>query len=232
MRRVRILEIGDMQNGFMREDGNLYVGGAHAIIAPANDFLQQLPGSAFDLTLIVQDTHFREAYPHSEEGRTFPIHCEYGTRDWELAVTVPDLPKTRYLMKDRYSMWSDPVPGAIPPGDPARQRAYGHRFQIVDDPRGPTESTPRDEYLGAIGLGRAAADVDVTVIGVASDYCIRYAVEGWLARGARVTILSDLTKGIAKETGEVIAEDRFRPYADGRLRSVESAAFLEELATR
>ncbi|MEN6343558.1 MAG: isochorismatase family protein [Methanospirillum sp.] len=225
---MRILQIGDMQNGFTREDGNLYVAGAREIIAPANEFLRRV-GGAFDLALIVQDTHFAETYGDSAESEAFPLHCEYGTRDWELSVAVPALPNTRYLLKDTYSMWNDGEPASRP--NDARQRAaYELLFQVVDDPLAPTERTSRDEFLRAIGLGGDEADVEVAMLGVAADYCVRFAMEGWLARGARVTVLSDLTRGIEKEAEQVLEEERYRAYGDGRLRSVESAEFLRDLA--
>ncbi|MEN6518943.1 MAG: hypothetical protein ABFC38_12325 [Methanospirillum sp.] len=230
MRSVRILEIGDMQNCFTREDGNLYVEGSREIVAPTNEFLERIGPGAFDLTLIVQDTHFPEAYRDSEESETFPIHCEYGTRDWELSVVVPPMPNTRYLLKDTYTMWSEDVRRTVRIDDPGRRAAYGMLFQVVDDPRAPTERTPRDDFLRAVGLGGGGIDVEVTMLGVASDYCVRYAMEGWLARGARVTILHDLTRGIEKEMREVLAEDRYRQYADGRVRAVASGDLLRELA--
>ena len=36
----------------------------------------------------------------------------------------------------------------------------------------------------------------VDVIGVASDYCVKYAVDGLLARGYEVNVIKELTKGI------------------------------------
>lgn len=226
---MRILQIGDMQNGFTREDGSLYVAGAREIIAPANEFLERVGGS-YDLVLIVQDTHFSETYRDSEESETFPLHCEYGTRDWEVSVAVPALPNTRYLLKDTYSMWSDGAQ-ASRPTDSGQRAAYEMLFHIVDDPMAPMERTPRDAFLRAIGLGGGGAEVEVTLLGVASDYCVRFAMEGWLARGARVTVLDDLTRGIEKETRQVLAEERYRAYGDGRLRPVESAELLRELAS-
>ncbi|MEI6842596.1 MAG: hypothetical protein WCK53_15105, partial [Methanomicrobiales archaeon] len=105
MRTIRILDIGDMQNGFLQQDGSLSIRGSHSIIPPANAFLQAAQDGLFDHTFVVMDTHFAEEYAWSEESREFPIHCEYGTRDWELAVDVTGLPHIRYLMKNRFSMW-------------------------------------------------------------------------------------------------------------------------------
>lgn len=230
MNRIKILEIGDMQNGFTREDGNLYVPGAKDLISPANEFLRRVGNDVFDLVLVVLDTHFREEYRESEEARQFPLHCEYGTRDWELSIALPGLRNTRYLMKNNFSMWADPVQRALSFTDPAKKVAYENLFHILDDPRDPTERTPRDEFLDAINPGGASAEIEVILMGVASDYCNRYSMEGWLSLGARVTILQDLTKGIGKETHEILSEDRYRRVVPDRLRAIGWKDYLREPA--
>ncbi|WP_332448727.1 cysteine hydrolase family protein [Methanoculleus sp.] len=226
---MKILQIGDMQNGFTREDGNLYVRGASEIIAPANDFLRRVRDGIFDRTFVILDTHFAEEYSRSEEGRVFPIHCEYGTKDWELSIDVSGLPNKWYLTKNRFDMWSKNLPGDTSFNDPGRKIAYDTLFHFIGNPHEPREKIAREEYLRAISPGRGPAGIEVTLFGVASDYCNRYAMEGWLERGASVTIIRDLTKGIEKETSQVLNEPQYRRYK-GRLRAVDSVDYLEELA--
>ena len=48
---------------------------------------------------------------------------------------------------------------------------------------------------------------DVTVVGVAADYCVRWAVEGLIARGFRVTVQAYLTRGIVRQIDSVAAEE-------------------------
>lgn len=228
MRMIRILDIGDMQNGFLQEDGSLSIRGAHAIIAPAGAFLKTAGHGLFDHTFVVMDTHFAEEYALSEESRQFPLHCEYGTRDWELAVDIAGLPDIRYLMKNRFSMWAEQEVSGARFGDPRRKSAYGNLFRFIDDLHQPRESTGRDEYIRAISPGQDCSRLDVTLIGVAADYCNRYALEGWLARGAHVTILGDLTRGINKEWPEVLAEEQYRCHGLDRVRVISSREFLQE----
>jgi nicotinamidase/pyrazinamidase len=228
VRTIRILDIGDMQNGFLQQDGSLYIRGSHTIIPPANAFLQVARDGLFDHTFIVMDTHFAEGYARSEESRQFPIHCEYGTRDWELAVDVSGLPNIRYLMKNQFSMWEKNEASGVRIADPQRRMAYENLFRFVSDPCHPRESTGRDEYISAISPGRDTSALDVTLLGVAADYCNRYAMEGWLACGARVTILGDLTRGIHKEWPEVLAEEQYRCHGFGRVRVISSKEFLHE----
>jgi nicotinamidase-related amidase len=230
MNRVSILQIGDMQNGFIQEDGNLHVPGAENLIEPANGFLRQVSGDVFDLILIVLDTHFKEEYYETQESPQFPIHCEYDTWDWELALDLKGAPNIRYMMKNNFSMWINPGKRALQCTDPVKKCVYNNLYHILDDPHTPSECIPRDEFLKAFFPGSLAAEVDITLFGVASDYCNRYSMEGWLSRGASVTILQDLTKGIEKETPLVLAEEQYRRYIPERLRAVESAQYLREVA--
>jgi nicotinamidase/pyrazinamidase len=228
VRTIRILDIGDMQNGFLQEDGSLSIRGARAIIAPAEAFLKAAGHGLFDHTFVVMDTHFAEEYAGSEESRQFPLHCEYGTRDWELAVGVDGLPNIRYLMKNRFSMWAEKEESGARFGDPQRRTAYENLFRFIDNPHRPRESTCRDEYIRSISPGQDSSRLDITLMGVAADYCNRYAMEGWLARRARVTILGDLTRGIDKEWPEVLEEAQYRCHSSRRVRVISSQEFLEE----
>jgi nicotinamidase/pyrazinamidase len=228
MTPVRILDIGDMQNGFLQPDGRLSIPGAHEIIGPASAFLRAAAESGlFDHTFVVMDTHFSEAYSHSAESRQFPIHCEYGTRDWELAVDVAGLPNLRYLMKNQFSMWLERDGSGTGISDPVRKAAYENLYRFVEDPHDPRAGVLRDKYLRDILHGGTCAAPEVTLFGVAADFCNRYAMEGWVARGARVTILGDLTRGIGKEWPDVLAEERYRSIGPRSVRVMSSGEFLE-----
>ena len=229
MRAVRILDIGDMQNGFLRPDGKLSIPGADGIIGPANAFLEAAAKAAlFDHTLVVMDTHFPGEYPGSEESRQFPIHCEYGSRDWEPAIRIPALPDIRYLMKNRFDMWRERGESAALIHDPVRSAAYANLYHFVADPRHPRDGIPRDAFLRSISPGGNTRAPEVTLFGVAADFCNRYAMEGWVARGARVTILGDLTRGIAREWPEVLAEEQYCATGPGHVRIITAEEFLEE----
>jgi len=229
MNTVKILTIGDMQNGFTREDGNLYVRGACEIISPTNQFLRQVKNGIFDYVIIIQDTHFSEEYYQTEEGKIFPIHCEYGTNDWELAIDISNLSNIHYLMKNQFNMWGQKKETKISFSCLERKKAYDNLFHVVDNPHNPSGKTPRNDFIRAISPDHNAANIEVTMVGVASDYCNRYSMEGWLERGARVTIIQDLTKGIEKETPEIVDENKYQKYKNNRLRAVNSDQFLTEV---
>lgn len=46
----------------------------------------------------------------------------------------------------------------------------------------------------------------VYIMGVASDFCVKYAIKGYLDRGYYVTVLKDLCCGINKQIDEVVKE--------------------------
>jgi len=62
----------------------------------------------------------------------------------------------------------------------------------------------RDRFFDAL---RAKGVDEVVVIGVAADFCVRWAVEGLIARGFRVTIPAELTRGIARQIDAVAAQE-------------------------
>lgn len=48
-------------------------------------------------------------------------------------------------------------------------------------------------------------NTDVYVMGVASDFCVKYAIKGYLDRGYSVNVLQDLCRGINKQIDEVVS---------------------------
>ena len=44
-------------------------------------------------------------------------------------------------------------------------------------------------------------------MGVAADYCVRWAVEGLIERGFRIAVIPSLTRGIARPMENVAAEE-------------------------
>lgn len=217
-----------MQKSFIRQEGNLYIPGSEDLIVRTNEFLRAVKDGIFDFTFIIMDTHFPEEYSRTEESKMFPIHCEYGTDDWELAIDVCDLPNRYYLTKNQFNMWSERRLPDIPFQDMKRKSAYDNLFSFVDDIIEPTMVVTRDEFITGISPGNDTANIDVVLIGVASDYCNYYSMEGWLQGGASVTIIDDLTKGIAKETPQIIREYHVKNQISSGLRSLSSSDFLQE----
>ena len=237
----KILDIVDMQVDFMRRDGKLAVAGADALIQRTNDFFRALPRGAFDLALFKYDTHFADEYPQSPESQSFPdIHCEYGTEGWSLAVDDGALAgkmPVRYMTKNTFNMWeNNPLSDAakLKFANGTEARAYGNLYHVSEDRAVVEAGTLRDEFMKALRLGEE--EVEVTLIGVASDFCVHDAVLGYLQRGARVNIVEDLVKGIGTpvpgrapsgDIADVLRLEAFRPYVEsGKVRLVKARDVL------
>lgn len=262
----RILDIVDASKGFMKQGCDLPIGanqeGAEELIAPTNELLAALKPGSVDVVLFKLDTHFGVEYPLTEESKSFPLHSEYGTEGWELAVDpslVDEKIPVRFMTKNTFDMWdSNPVAlddllahhgvnsfEKLPFKRDEERAVYKNLFHVTDDPRCIKPGVPRDEFLKDVGPG-----TEVVLCGVASNFCDADAMYGYLVRGAQVTVLRDLVKGIPIGEGlrqtllevegidrtvggtieEVLETERFRPFVEaGLLRLETSAEFLNRV---
>jgi nicotinamidase/pyrazinamidase len=180
---MRFAIVVDMQRDFVMADGALPVPGADAIVAPIAAWLAALRADEVAGVLFTADTHVPAVYALSDEAKEFPPHCEVGTPGWALMVDPgavdPAIPCYR-LEKGVFDMWAEP--------DLTLTRIGGD--QAID----------RDAFFMSL---RAAGIDAVEVVGVAADYCVRWAVEGLLARGFSVTVPAGLTRGIDRSIDAV-----------------------------
>ncbi len=225
------LDVVDMQQGFMDAKGTLALSEIGDLRERANRFFSQIPSNLFEFVLFKMDTHFEEEYKRSPESEEFPFHCGFDTFDWQLAVD-PSLLETReirtwFLLKNRFDFWQDTalISAPISLEDARESAAYQTLFSVIEDLQ---FSQKRELILRDAFFKRYPPnECEVYLMGVASDYCNRYAMEGYLQRGYRVTILEDLTCGIALQTGDVIAEECYATYrSSGKLRVMNSSSLL------
>ncbi len=177
----------DMQRDFVAADGALPVPGAEEIVAPMRNWLAGLRPEETAGVLFTFDTHVPEVYAVSEEAKQFPPHCVKGTSGWELVVdpgAVDPAIATWRLEKGVFDMWAEPA--------------------LMIESIGSGETVDREAFFS--GLFRGEID-EVIVVGVAADYCVRWAVEGLTERGFRVTVPAWLTRGIARPISQVAAEE-------------------------
>jgi nicotinamidase/pyrazinamidase len=201
---ARFVVVVDTQWDFMAGEGALSVAGAAALVAPMQAWLAALKPEETAGVLFTFDTHFVETYAASPEAAVFPIHCVRGTQGWgnmlDVALVDAAIPAWR-IEKGVFDMWAEP----------------GLAIEDARDSDRPT--TPREEFFAGLA---ASGVTDVTVIGVAADYCVRWAVEGLIARGFAVTVPAGLTRGIERQIEAVAAED----FAGARL-VVQRTEFAE-----
>lgn len=68
---------------------------------------------------------------------------------------------------------------------------------------------------------------DVYLAGVLSDVCVSEALNGLLKRGANVVVLEDLCMGAKFQTGDILKNEKYRPFIEkGKLKSITSAQFF------
>lgn len=183
----KVVVVVDTQADFMDPDGALAVAGADALAAPMAEWLASLAPEDTAAVLFTFDTHFADTYPSLPEAQQFPIHCVRETPGWQNVldpeVVDPAIPTYR-LEKGVFAMWEEP----------------GLRVEPMRE----GVSADRDAFFRDL---RAHGVEDAVVIGVAADYCVRWAIDGLVERGFRVTVPQALTRGIARPIEQVVAED-------------------------
>jgi len=186
----------DTQKDFMTAQGALGVAGAEGLVEPMNAWLAALDPRDTAGVLFTFDTHEPEIYAGSIEAEAFPIHCVRGSDGWanllDAALVDPVIPLWR-IEKGVFDMWAE-------------------QGLEIEDARGlQVAPIPREPFFANL---KASGVDEVTVIGVAADYCVRWAIDGLIARGFAVTVPAALTRGIERQIETVAAQD----FAGARLQ--------------
>jgi nicotinamidase/pyrazinamidase len=199
----KFLVVVDTQYDFMMPDGALYVPSAEEIIVPGIKFLANLDPEEYEGVLFTFDTHEHDSWETFEESKTFPIHCVKGTNGWmnvfNPAIIHSDI-SICSLEKNVFSMWEEPLIDLV---------CVVTKDNI--DPNPITNVYPNPGSIAKITydrdgffdhIQRMGIDI-IEVMGVASDYCVKWAVDGLVKRGFPVVVKDELCRGIgatAKET--------------------------------
>lgn len=73
-------------------------------------------------------------------------------------------------------------------------------------------------------------DKEVYLCGLLSDICVQQGMDGFLRRGAKVTVLEDLCQGAVRQIPEIISEPKYgRLLEEGRLRHITGAQFFRSI---
>lgn len=250
-KKARILDIVDFQHGFVVEGSDLPVPNAEETIAPAQNFLDNLPRNAFAAALFKYDTHFSGEYAHSPESQSFPnIHCEWGTQGWQLLLDTTALNnKTTvyYMAKNTFDMWDkSPVDIEKITFKSDKERAvYENLYHFTQDPLCVKKGLHRSSFFENFKrlYGKFYREIEVVMFGHASDFCVHDAIKGYLDLGMNVVVLEDLCRGIglgeaANDMGraptghirDVATLPIFKAaYESGRLRILTSEEYMAEL---
>ena len=199
---MEALIIVDVQNDFV-EGGTLAVPGGREVI-PVIDALQR----GFGLVVATQDWHpadhasFAANHPgkqpydridlHGLPQTLWPVHCVQGTPGADFA---PGLDRTR---------WERVFQKGTDPGIDS----YSGFFD-----NGHCRTTGLGDYLHARGVEA------VTVVGLATDYCVKFTALDARGLGLRVRLIADACRGV-----EVRPGDTDRALEEMRAAGVELAA--------
>jgi nicotinamidase/pyrazinamidase len=171
----RALIVVDVQNDFASPGGALYVLGGEAIIARVNREVSAFLGSG-QVVAYTQDWH-PPVTPHFQsEGGVWPPHCV------------------------RHTWGAEMHPELFVRGHVVRKGVTGEDgysgFTVVDPVSGDASPTP------LAGLLRGYGVTDVTVVGLATDYCVRATALDARAAGFATTVLSDAVGAVDLEPGD------------------------------
>lgn len=164
----------DCQVDFMLPEGALPVPGSDVLVEPMERYLEALDPQAVRGVLLTLDSHDPATYGDSAEARQFPPHCLKGTPGHALAIDknrIPAALPVYTLEKGVFDMWEE-------------------TGLQIETPEGMRE---REAFFARL----KAENVDtVDVFGVALNFCVRQAINGFIARGFKVRLLGELTRGI------------------------------------
>ena len=166
----------------MLPGGKLYVPGAEKIIPNLNRLTE---AARQGRVLIVGDACVHA--PDDPEFRQFPPHCVRGTAG---AKIIPETLADRVLM----------VPAEADAKIPADLSAYQQVIlekQVLD-----VFSNPHAETVLERVQKFTEADAEIFVYGVVTEYCVRLAAKGLLARGRRVALVSDAIETLNADEGD------------------------------
>ena len=184
----KALIIVDVQNDFL-PGGALAVAHGDEVIQVANEMMKR-----FDLVVATQDWHpanhgsFAANHPGRKMGEVidlnglpqvlWPVHCLQGTKGAELAGSLNRAGIQRIFRK------------GIDPNVDSYSGLHdnGHRH-----------STGLGEYLKAEGVS------DVYVLGLATDYCVKFTALDAAAAGFKTHLIEDGCRGVDLKPGDVAA---------------------------
>jgi nicotinamidase/pyrazinamidase len=195
----RALIIVDVQNDFC-EGGSLAVEGGAATAGAISEYLDA-NHQHFDHIVATQDWHVDPGSHFSETPDlvdSWPPHCRAGSKGAELHPDLDAEYIQAYFRKGQYTAAYSGFEGVLAPEDevPMGELAPGAvpSVELEEDALG------LDDWLQSHGVE------EVVVVGIATDYCVKATALDAAQAGYSVTVIGELTAGIAEDLGETYAE--------------------------
>lgn len=191
---AQALIIVDVQNDFC-EGGALAVEGGAQVAADLSEFLEE-NHAEYSAVVATQDWHI-DPGPHFSDKpdfvRSWPVHCVAGTKGAELHTDLDtDHIEARFL-KGLYDDGYSGFEGQL--GDPERVGILEGEKGIKVEPEDviPAEAPDLDTWLQQQGID------EVTIVGIATDHCVRATALDAAENDYAVTVISDLTVGVSQD---------------------------------
>jgi len=202
---MHALIIVDIQQDFC-EGGTLAVEGGAQTASLITEYMNQC-GHKFDVIATTRDWHI-DPGPHFSENPdfedTWPVHCVAGTPGAELHENLDSEFIDAEFLKGQYNDGYSGFDGVL--GEPDMIRSQ-------DGMAGP---------YGATAAAAAATDSDavtmdewlrehrvenITMVGIATDHCVRATAMDASDAGYEVRVITNLTVGVAEKTTDEAIED-------------------------
>ncbi|WP_150460032.1 isochorismatase family protein [Nesterenkonia ebinurensis] len=191
---AQALIIVDVQNDFC-EGGALAVEGGAQVAADLSEFLEE-NHAEYDAVVTTQDWHIDPGAHFAEKPdfvRSWPVHCVAGTEGADLHEDLDtDYIEARFL-KGLYDDGYSGFEGRL--GDPERVGILEGEKGIKVQPEDviPSEAPDLDSWLQQQGIE------SVTVVGIATDHCVRATALDAAENDYAVTVITDLTVGVSED---------------------------------
>jgi nicotinamidase/pyrazinamidase len=169
------LIVVDVQNDFADPQGSLYVHQGEEVVTVANREIE-LAKAAGAFLVYTADWH-PESTPHfKKDGGIWPVHCVRGT--WG-AEFHPDLQ----------------VRGEVVRKGVGGEDGYSG-FTVRDPVTGEERKTPLEDMLRQAGIER------VTVLGLATDYCVKETVLDAVGLGFETKVVREGVRAVELQPGD------------------------------
>lgn len=189
------LIIVDVQNDFC-EGGALAVTGGAQVAAQISEFVEN-HHAEFDVIALTQDWHIDPGShfsPDPDFQRSWPVHCVAGTQGAELHPDLDTEHVTARFLKGLYDDGYSGFEGRS--GDPERVGILEGEKGIKVEPEDviASEAPDLDTWL------RQHEVESVTLVGIATDHCVRATALDAAENDYDVTVLTDLVAGVSEES--------------------------------
>jgi nicotinamidase/pyrazinamidase len=172
--RVALLVV-DVQNDFAHPEGSLSVAGADAVVEAINDLISEAKAAGSPV-VYTQDWHPPSTPHFDKDGGIWPVHCVADTWGAQFhPKLVVDGPNVRKGVggEDGYS-------------------GFTMRHPVADEPM-------------STGLHELLRDHDIShvvVVGLATDYCVKFTALEALELGLETTVVRSAVAAVDVESGD------------------------------